>query len=130
MLTWCNKDISARSPVFQPDASSARQSLDSRAPRLPRSAINRSQTFERPKATDEEGFEDVGLNDETKPKKRGLFSRFGESSDQPTSDDGSRPSSSHRTFHLPGRKRGQSGVGAELGNIDRPASKGGDGVVR
>ena len=90
----------------------------------PRSAVNGTGRFERPHATDEEGFEEVGLNDETKPKKRGLFSRFGDLVDSPNSvDDSSRPTSSHRGFHIPGRKRGQSGVGAELGNIDRPAIK-------
>jgi hypothetical protein len=65
---------------------------------------------------DEETFEDVGLSEEPKPKKRGIFSRFGDSSEHP-SDENSRPSSSHRGFHLPGRKRGQSGQGAELGHM-------------
>ncbi|MCJ1240659.1 hypothetical protein MMC14_008663 [Varicellaria rhodocarpa] len=123
-------DISARSPIYQ-DGTSARQSLDSRSPRTPRSAINGNGRFERPNPTDEEGFEEVGLNDEAKPKKRGIFSRFGDQVDAPASEDSSRPSSSHRGFHLPGRKRGQSGQGAELGNIDRPASAPReDGVVR
>ena len=73
------------------------------------------------------------MNDEAKPKKRGLFSRFGDSADSPVPEDPSRPTSSHRTFHLPGRKRGQSGQGAELGNIDRDkaaVSTSDDGVVR
>ncbi|MCJ1359620.1 MAG: hypothetical protein MMC33_009622 [Icmadophila ericetorum] len=115
-------DISARSPVYQTDTA-PRQSLDSRSPRTPRSAISSARKFEKPQPTDEEGFEDVGLNDETKPKKRGLFSRFGDLTESATPEDTSRPTSSHRTFHLPGhlpgRKRGQSGQGAELGNIDQ-----------
>lgn len=93
-----------------------------------------SNTFKKPGATEEEGFEDVGLNDEAKPKKRSFLSRFGEAaSDNPaTTTDPTTPV--HHGFHLPGmtgRKRGQSGKGAELGSIDRPVSKGkGDGVIR
>ena len=118
--------------MYQSDGSAPRQSLDSRGSRTQRSAINSPGRFEKPQATDEEGFEEVGLNDEAKPKKRGLFSRFGDSVDSPTSEDSSRPSSSHRNFHLPGRKRGQSGQGAELGSIDRPPPPKlqDDGVVR
>lgn len=113
------QDISARSPV-PPEPLTPRQSLDARMPRPPRSSI---KNLPRPQPTDEEVFEDVGLNDETKqppPKKKSIFARFGDNSETAASGDGSRPSSSHRGFHLPGRKRGQSGQGAELGNIDRP----------
>ncbi|KAL9023663.1 MAG: hypothetical protein Q9180_008153, partial [Flavoplaca navasiana] len=88
--------------------------------RPPRSSI---KDLPRPQPTDEEAFEDVGLNDEAKqppPKKKSIFARFGDNSEIALSGDTSRPSSSHRGFHLPGRKRGQSGQGAELGNIDRP----------
>ncbi|KAL8700584.1 MAG: hypothetical protein Q9224_000900 [Gallowayella concinna] len=112
-------DISARSPV-PPEPLTPRQSFDARMARPPRSSI---KDLPRPQPTDEETFEDVGLNDEAKqqpPKKRGIFARFGDNSDITPSSDGSRPSSSHRGFHLPGRKRGQSGQGAELGNMDRP----------
>ena len=89
----------------------------------------------------------MGLQDETnKPaaKKRGFLSRFGEQ--PPGSTDPTPPGTSDGPsgkptgdkahgigFHFPGRKRGESGKGAELGNIDRPgSSKGGksDGVVR
>lgn len=81
----------------------------------------------------EEEFEDVGLNEGTKQaedlkqhqaKKRGIFARFGDnnSESQPAAD-APRPNSSHRGFHLPGRKRGQSGQGSELGNIDQPVVK-------
>lgn len=92
---------------------------------------NGSDGFEPPKSADEEGFEDVGLNDEAKqpPKKRGIFARFGDNSESPSTADGARPSSSHRGFHLPGRKRGQSGTGAELANIDKPGNEGDDDSV-
>ncbi|KAI9696538.1 MAG: hypothetical protein M1836_005557 [Candelina mexicana] len=118
-------DISARSPVIQPEATPPRQSLDSRTNSrtnsYSRSAVN-GRPFEPPQPTAEEGFEDVGLNDEVKPKKRGLFSRFGDTSDTTGSSE-SRPSSSHHSpihgFHFTGRKRGQSGQGAELRQIDK-----------
>jgi len=76
--------------------------------------------FERQPPTEEEGFEDVGLNDEHKQiqKKKGFFSKFGESSE---------PNSQSQTtsrFHMPGRKRGTSGVGEELGSIPRPGTAG------
>jgi hypothetical protein len=78
------QDISARSPVSQTDSIPSRQSLDSRAARHPthhRGAVNGNH-FERPQRTEEEeeAFEDVGLNDDPKPKKKGIFSRFGDSS--------------------------------------------------
>ena len=77
------QDISARSPVSQPDSMPSRQSLDSRVfrqPSHPRSAVNGGH-FERPPKTDEEeAFEDVGLNDDPKPKKKSIFSRFADSS--------------------------------------------------
>lgn len=97
-----------------------------------RSAVNSSE-YERPAPTQEEAFEDVGLNDEAKqpPKKKSIFSRFGENSEPTTNSEAPRPTSSHRGFHLPGRKRGQSGQGAELGNIDQlKAPRSDDGIVR
>lgn len=68
----------------------------------------------------------MGLNDEVKPppKRKGIFARFGDNSENSGASDTTRPSSSHRGFHLPGRKRGQSGQGAELGQIDRPTING------
>jgi hypothetical protein len=74
----------------------------------------------------EEGFEDVGLNDEPKPqpvKKRGLFSRFGDNNSSNSSNhaDGKqeeRPSSGHH-FSLTGRKRAESGKGEELKPMSR-----------
>lgn len=67
---------------------------------------------------EEEKFEDVGLNDEAKPKKKGIFSRFGDSSDAPQS--GNRTASFG--FHIPGRKRGQSGGGSELRAMKEPVT--------
>ncbi|KAI5250540.1 hypothetical protein AUEXF2481DRAFT_43665 [Aureobasidium subglaciale EXF-2481] len=100
-------DISARSPVIPPEGR-PRQSLDSSHHRQPpRSSL----ALNRPLPTADEGFEDVGLED-PKPKKRGFLSRLTDSN-----DDGpdSRPTSSHHGFHFgSGRKRGQSGTGAEL----------------
>ncbi|KAJ8061191.1 hypothetical protein OCU04_010264 [Sclerotinia nivalis] len=106
-------DISARSPISPIDGYGGRQSLDSaRLPQMQRSAIG-SRRFARQPPTAEEGFEEVGLNDaandSTKQiKKKGFFSKFG---------DEALPS-----FHMPGRKRGQSGTGEELGNFPKPGS--------
>lgn len=73
--------------------------------------------MERQPPTAEEGFEDVGLDDQKQhPRKRGFFSKF---SDAQSSDRESSPQASMSRF-LPGRKRGQSGQGAELGTIDHP----------
>lgn len=118
------EDISARSPALIPEAR-PRQSLDSRSAYQPRN----SSTFVRPQPTAEEDFEDVGLNDEPKPKKRGFMSRLTDSGDAASGPD-SRPTSSHHGFHIPGRRRGQSGQGAELGDMKRdgrtPEIKGGE----
>jgi len=113
-------DISARSPVSRSDTGASRTSLDSRISRTtPRSGV--SGSFERPQSTEEEIFEDIGLTDEPKPKKRSFFARFGDSAaEAPPSAENSRPPSSHHGFHLPGRKRGLSGQGAELGHIPKP----------
>lgn len=75
----------------------------------------KGHAFLKPPFMEEEAFEDVGLADEeAKPKKKGLFSRFGDNSSETTANNNSRPSSSHLGFLLPGRRRGQSGQGAEL----------------
>lgn len=91
--------------------------------RSPRPPVRSSGQSERPQLREEEIFEDIGLNDDPKllPKKKGIFSRFGDNHESPTSTENSRPNSSHRGFHIPGRKRGHSGQGAELGKIDRTA---------
>jgi hypothetical protein len=65
----------------------------------------------------------VGLNDENRQpsKKKGFFSKFGDSDSNPAA-----PTTSK--FSLTGRKRGQSGQGAELGNMDRPGTSGSKGA--
>ncbi|KAL2003568.1 hypothetical protein VTN02DRAFT_3351 [Thermoascus thermophilus] len=115
-------DISARSPVSQIDTLPFRTSLDSRFSRMTsRSAVNGS-SFSQPQSMEEEHFEDVGLGDEVKPKKKSIFSRFGDSSSDASSSAGSSwPSSSHLGFRIPGRKRAQSGTqGGELSNMNPP----------
>ena len=90
---------------------------------MPRSSLTQRR-FEKEPPTQEENFEDVGLNDDTKqqqPKKRGFFSKFGDSHPEPTST-GS-PTASRFSL-ISGRKRGQSGQGAELGAMDRPGTAG------
>jgi hypothetical protein len=71
----------------------------------------------------EERFEEVGLHDDVKPKKKSIFARFAETTDGNAT---SRPISpgGHHGFSFTGRKRGHSGQGAELGKIDRPKSSG------
>ncbi|TDZ22212.1 hypothetical protein C8034_v010505 [Colletotrichum sidae] len=111
-------DISARSPIPNNDFPQ-RQSLDSnRYPRLPRSAMDRRSDRDLPTA--DEGFEEVGLDDHKQQpnRKRGLFSRFGDSDHKEPSANS--PNSTVTRF-LTGRKRGQSG-GQELGPIERPKS--------
>ncbi|PNP42502.1 hypothetical protein TGAMA5MH_05243 [Trichoderma gamsii] len=105
-------DISARSPVSAYDIPT-RQSLDSaRFSRMPRSAINRN-SVQLPTA--DEGFEDVGLEDQKQqPRKRGFFSRLTESEEK---DPSPAPSGVSR-FLIPGRKRAQSGQGSELSPME------------
>lgn len=113
------QDVSARSPISH-DAPQ-RQSLDSaRFPRLPRAAMDRKA--ERPLATAEETFEDIGLDDNHKhqqpaPRRRGFFSKFSDDKDKDGSGQGGTTVS---RLLMSGRKRGQSGQGAELGHIERP----------
>lgn len=79
-------------------------------------------------------FEDVTLAD-PKPKRHGLFARFGvgsTSTPTPSSTDGAdaKPASTSTGHSFFGRKRGGSGQGAELGNIiRRPASRGPSAVA-
>jgi hypothetical protein len=64
--------------------------------------------------TAEEGFEDVGLDDQKQhPRRRGFFSKFSETQEKETT---AQPAMSR---FLTGRKRGQSGQGSELGQIDQ-----------
>ena len=133
----------------------SRQSLDAKPPHPPTNTATphnpnpRSALKPHPNnpPTDEDNddparFEDVGLNDDPAKapppghKKKGIFARFGDSAAEggavvAAGDAAARPSSAHRGFHLPGRKRGQSGQGSELGNIENIGGKGeDDGVVR
>lgn len=70
---------------------------------------------------EEEAFEEVGLNDEAKPKKKGFLSRFGDSNND-AQPPGPKSSTSSFNFHIPGRKRGQSGGGSELASVKVPPS--------
>ena len=116
------QDISARSPISRSSHEiPSRASLDSaRFPRLPRSAIDRNKS-DRPTSTVEEAFEDVGLDDQKQQqssvhtRKRGFFSKFSDEKDKDAATQG--PVS---RFLNTGRKRGQSGQGAELGNMEQP----------
>ncbi|KAJ2971478.1 hypothetical protein NUW58_g9409 [Xylaria curta] len=112
-------DICAKSPVLVHDP--PRQSLDSaRIARTPRSSV-RHRSFERELPTAEEGFEDVGLNDDQKhnqqqqTKKKSFFAKFSEPQDTNVHGEG-------LARFIPGRKRAQSGQGAELGPVERPKS--------
>jgi hypothetical protein len=114
--TYPRQSLDARRSV------DTRRSLDVRRSRAtPRSSMqqHRDSTDH---AVPEEGFEDVGLNDEPKAqpqKKRSLFSRFGDSNnhaDDKKQDE--RPTSSHH-FSLTGRKRAESGAGSELKSMSQ-----------
>ncbi|KAK2610558.1 hypothetical protein N8I77_003977 [Diaporthe amygdali] len=129
-------DVSARSPIPVNDPFPSRRSMDSA--RYPRTRMPRQRLFEREPPTSEEGegfgegFEEVGLNDDYKPqsqqaptqpaKKRGFFSKFSDHNTQenPHSPVASPSPTTSRFSILPGRKRGQSGQGAELGQVERP----------
>ncbi|KAI1322022.1 hypothetical protein F5Y16DRAFT_56645 [Xylariaceae sp. FL0255] len=116
-------DVCAKSPVTIHDV--PRQSLDSRLGRLPRASI-RNHSFDNDLPTAEEGFEDVGLNDEQKPqqtqsqnaqnpKRKSFFAKFSEPQEANAHGQG-------MARFIPGRKRAQSGQGAELGPMERPNS--------
>ncbi|KAK2873931.1 hypothetical protein FQN49_001982 [Arthroderma sp. PD_2] len=119
-------DISARSPVSQhSDNAASRTSLDSRLSRTCLRPTTNGSSLEPPKLGDrddrdevEDPFEDVSLADDSKPKKRGFFSRFGDSPAGSQTAQG-RPLSSHHNFHFPGRRRAQSGQGAELASMSQ-----------
>jgi len=108
-------DISARSPIAKHDVPT-RGSLDSHHfPRLPRSARDRKID---PPAV-EEAFEEVGLDDQknqpSQPlRKRGFFSKFGDGQEKDAMNQGA-----VSRFLIPGRKRAQSGQGAELNHIEQ-----------
>ncbi|KAK0940806.1 hypothetical protein LTR29_007687 [Friedmanniomyces endolithicus] len=124
-------DISARSPVLQAtyDGGRPRASFDSRTfqPPPPRSSNSFTRPSQVPAQTQEEplpDFEDVDIQDKPAsaqqlPKKRGLFSRItdiGDHPERPASQDGT--AKQEKPWHyFGGRKRGQSGQGAELGAV-------------
>ncbi|RYP08246.1 hypothetical protein DL765_008862 [Monosporascus sp. GIB2] len=121
-------DISAKSPVHVHEVT--RHSLDStRFPaRVPRSSV-RGRSFDREPPTPEEGFEEVGLNDEQQkqqtqqqqePKKKGFFARFSDPQESHNSHPHSQGMGMSR--FIPGRKRAQSGQGSELTPMERPKS--------
>lgn len=131
------QDISARSPITDITAETyPRQSLDARrsvdtrrsldvrrSRATPRSSMQQGRPSETTDRVPEEGFEDVGLNDEPKPapaKKRGIFSRFGDNNNNNADKQEERPSSGHH-FSLTGRKRAESGKGEELKPMGRPS---------
>lgn len=110
--------------MIHSDSYTSRTSLDSRHFRLPPRSSVSNDTFARPAPVDrEEGFEDVKLQDDAlhKPKKKSFLSRFGESADEANSTNGD---GKHHFSMFTGRKRGQSGTGSELENVQRPDSKG------
>ncbi|RAR09398.1 Family 51 glycoside hydrolase [Stemphylium lycopersici] len=134
-------DISARSPIVDNvHETYPRQSLDARrsvetrrsfdvrrSRATPRSSMQQGRPSESHDEVPEEGFEDVGLNDEPKPqpKKRSIFSRFGDNNNNNTTNSHAndkpeeRPASSHH-FSLTGRKRAESGAGSELKPMPKP----------
>ncbi|CAN9154672.1 unnamed protein product [Alternaria alternata] len=130
-------DISARSPItdnvhetYPRQSLDARRSVDTRrsldvrrSRATPRSSMQQPRHSESHEQVPEEGFEDVGLNDEPKPqpKKRSIFSRFGDNNhaNEKTEE---RPGSSHH-FSLTGRKRAESGAGSELKPMPKPSTE-------
>lgn len=130
-------DISARSPIqdnvhetYPRQSLDARRSIDTRrsldvrrSRATPRSSMQQPRHSESHEQVPEEGFEDVGLNDEPKPqpKKRSIFSRFGDNNhaNEKTEE---RPGSSHH-FSLTGRKRAESGAGSELKPMPKPSTE-------
>lgn len=89
---------------------------------MSRARVSESRLGGEPSVEDD-GFEDVGLNDEVKPKRRSLFSMFGDASDSNASS-ASSGGSHHHGFSFTGRKRAHSGQGAELHPIAEPARSG------
>jgi len=84
-------------------------------------------TFEKPTA-EEPAFEEVKLNEDSNKqqehKKKSFLSRFGDSNSETVAPVAGKEEGKHHFHFLPGRRRGQSGTGSELGDIPRPQSKG------
>lgn len=119
-------DICAKSPISITE-SAPRGSLDSsRFARFPRTHLGERRFGQEP-PTPEESFEEVGLNDDKQQlppqqhtNRLRFFSKFGSNA----APDANTVHSQTMSRFLPGRKRGQSGQGSELGAIssamDRP----------
>lgn len=125
ILTRSIQDISARSPVIQPETRQ-RASLDSRTflPPPPRTSNSYNRPLQVPQTQEEDRFEDINIDDPKPvqpPKKRGILSRIVDGGDHSDHAAAARPTSSQENksawHHFGGRKRGQSGQGAELGSI-------------
>ncbi|OJZ88129.1 hypothetical protein ASPFODRAFT_43749 [Aspergillus luchuensis CBS 106.47] len=114
-------DISARSPVCYTDAMPSRTSLDSRVSHITSTPSTLySNLSKQPEAMEEEQYEEVALDDEeVKPKRKSIFSRFGDFTND-SSQNSSTSKSSTLGFHIPGRKRGPSNPGSELGTFKAP----------
>jgi len=122
-------DVSGRSPILQGDSFNSRASMDSRpASRFPTRSTLSSTTFERPPAEEEPAFEDVKLNEDAsrqpEPKKKSFLSRFGDTNGEAVHPAPVKEEGKHHFSFLPGRRRGQSGTGNELGEVPRPQSRG------
>ncbi|KAK3355934.1 hypothetical protein B0H65DRAFT_505756 [Neurospora tetraspora] len=128
-------DISAKSPISPTSPTTGnftfapRQSLDSaRFPRMPRQSMLSERRFRRDFSnTPEESFEEVGLNDDKQQaqpaKRRGFFSKFGSDAPENATPLKEKENGQAMSRFLPGRKRGQSGQGAELMPVaDRPST--------
>ncbi|PWW76021.1 hypothetical protein C7212DRAFT_280173 [Tuber magnatum] len=113
-------DISARSPVldtspgrvsFDSRPLAPRTSLDIRSPRLPIVAKN-------VEPVEEDKFEDIKLNDDARPKRRSIFSRFG--TDHSSPDAALAPTSHGVRNGLFGRKEvpQQTVLESELKKLD------------
>jgi hypothetical protein len=78
-----------------------------------------------PQTQEEDRFEDVNIDDPkpAAPKKRGILARIVDSGDHTDNSAAARPTSSNENksawHHFGGRKRGQSGQGAELSSIPK-----------
>lgn len=80
-------------------------SLDSHRNKLPRSSLNENRPSFESTPLEEDGLEEINLNDDPKPKKRSIFARFGDDSN---SNSENRPTSGHYSFHFSSRRRGNS----------------------
>ena len=109
--------------------------MDSRpTSRFPTRSTLSSNTFDRPTTEEEPAFEDVKLhedaNKQPEVKKKSFLSRFGESNAEPVAPVAGKEEGKHHFHFLPGRRRGQSGTGNELGEVPRPQSRGPEVSVR